>query len=289
MEERVAAALGRQPVRLVPVAGRGYTQAARLLVELEDGSRAFVKLARDELTAGWLRAEHRVYAHVRGSFLPRLLGWHDDGERPALALEDLSHGHWPPPWPEGSVDAVCRALEELHAVRPLPGLPRLAQIEWLVSRGWSEVAADPDPFLSLGLCSEAWLGRNLSALREAEERAPFDGEALLHMDVRSDNVCLKDGCALLVDWNLACVGNPDADLAAWLPSLRAEGGPEPWELLPGQGELAAWVAGYFAARAGLPPPATADPSVRALQRAQLEVALSWAVRELGLPPLDSRR
>ena len=72
-------------------------------------------------------------------------------------------------------------------------------------------------------------------------------------------------------------------------SLRTEGGPEPWKLLPGEGGLAAWAAGFFAARAGLPPPPTAAPSVRALQRAQLEVALPWAARELGLTPLDSRR
>jgi hypothetical protein len=73
------------------------------------------------------------------------------------------------------------------------------------------------------------------------------------------------------------------DVAVWLPSLRVEGGPEPWEVLPGAGELAAWLSGFFAARAGLPPPPTAAPTVRALQRAQLEVALPWAARELGLP------
>jgi hypothetical protein len=90
-----------------------------------------------------------------------------------------------------------------------------------------------------------------------------------------------DGRAVLVDWNLACRGNGRFDIAFWLPSLRLEGGPEPWELLPGSGTLAAAVAGFFASRAGLPPPAGA-PTVRAFQRAQAEVALSWTARELGL-------
>ena len=92
--------------------------------------------------------------------------------------------------------------------------------------------------------------------REASENAPFAGNALLQLDVRSDNICLREVKAVLVDWNQACLGNPDVDLACWLPSLTMEGGPEPWELLPGQPGLAAWVAGFFAVRAGLPPPET---------------------------------
>jgi Phosphotransferase enzyme family len=285
VEQRVEAVLGRRPVRLTPV-GRGYTQAQRLLVELEGGARAFVKLAVDGLTAGWLRDERRIYANVHGSFLPELLGF-DAGELPGLALEDLSSARWPPPWSEGSVEAVVRALDELHRIEPPPGVPSILEFERLFE-AWNVVELDPQPFLSLELCSAAWLEANLALLRQAAENAPFAGETLIHLDVRSDNICLRDDRALLVDWNQACRGNPDVDLASWASSLRAEGGREPWELLPGQPCLAAWVAGFFAARAGLPPPETADPSVRALQLTQLEVALPWAVRELGLPPLDSR-
>jgi aminoglycoside phosphotransferase (APT) family kinase protein len=104
---------------------------------------------------------------------------------------------------------------------------------------------------------------------------------LLHLDVRSDNLCLADRGAVLVDWNLVHTGNPDLDLAAWLPSLRLEGGPAPEELLPDAGELAAALAGFFLSRAGLPPPPTA-PLVRQIQLAQGEVALAWACRELAL-------
>jgi hypothetical protein len=55
--------------------------------------------------------------------------------------------------------------------------------------------------------------------------------------------------------------------------------------LPDAGELTAVVSGFFAPVSGLPPPAGA-PTVRALQLAQLKVALPWAVDVLGLPPLD---
>jgi hypothetical protein len=62
-----------------------------------------------------------------------------------------------------------------------------------------------------------------------------------------------------------------------------EGGPEPWEVVADSGGLAALIAGFFASRAGLPPPPTA-PTVREFQRRQAEVALPWAARELGLSP-----
>jgi hypothetical protein len=85
---------------------------------------------------------------------------------------------------------------------------------------------------------------------------------------------------VLVDWNHACIGNADLDLAFWLPSLHLEGGPPPEHF--GVDELAVFVAGFFAALAGLPPPPGA-PTVRAFQRAQLEVALPWACAALDLP------
>jgi hypothetical protein len=93
-------------------------------------------------------------------------------------------------------------------------------------------------------------------------------------------MCFVDHRAVFVDWNFLSLGNGALDLAGWAPSLRLEGGPQPWELLPGNPELAAFVAGIFAGVAGLPPPETA-PTVRAFQRAQLEVALAWCERELG--------
>jgi aminoglycoside phosphotransferase (APT) family kinase protein len=107
---------------------------------------------------------------------------------------------------------------------------------------------------------------------------------VLHFDVRSDNLCFVGDRVVLVDWNLACVGNGRFDVAFWLPSLKLEGGPDPWHVLPDAGPLAAAVAGFFAARAGLPRPPGA-PTVREFQLAQLRVALPWAARELGLEPL----
>jgi hypothetical protein len=276
--ERVAAAVG-QPVRsLRRIKSRGYAAAYHAIVELDDGSTAFVKAGAEEVTSGFLRDELRFYQAVQAPFMPRLLGF-DEGDPPFLVLEDLSDCRWPPPWDDAVVASVRAALAAVAATPP-PGWLDPIDRDWLLG-GWAEVEGDPDPFLATGMCPAIWLDSALPVLREAAESAPVDGTTLVHLDVRSDNICLADRGAVLVDWNFACLANPDLDIAGWLPSLRLEGGPRPEELLPGAGAFAAALAGFFAARVGLPPPETA-PQVRSIQKAQLEVALSWAARELGL-------
>jgi hypothetical protein len=272
--------LGARPLRRST--GGGYTLMERWLVELPDGTRGFAKVAVSEPTAGFLRDEHRVYSQVEEPFLPRLLAWDDDGELPIHVVEDLSDAHWPPPWRPGDAEAVLATLETLHATSPPPGLPRLTKEDL---HTWREVEADLEPFLSLGLCTSAWLDRALPELLAATDRCDVRGEAFAHLDTRSDNVCIRDGKALLVDWNWAALADPAVDAAFWAPSLFVEGGPTPLEHQPEAGDLTAVVSGFFAPIAGLPPPDGA-PTVRPLQLAQLKVALPWAVDVLGLPALD---
>lgn len=279
-------ATGVSPVSWESATRSGYgVNTSRWHVRLADGRDAFAKIALDDLAAAWLRDEHNVYANVSGTFIPPLLGWRDD-HATLLVIEDLSDAHWPPPWPRDGVAAVVEALDAVHATTPPPGLETLESKRESLD-GWRRIASDPKPFLTLGLCSEEWLDTALPALSAASAACRLDGDAFLHLDVRSDNLCFRAGEAILVDWNWAVVGNPDIDLVAWLPSLRLEGGPEPWELVPDSTGLAALIAGFFASFAGLPPPSTA-PNVRGIQRRQAEVALPWAARELGLPTPDPR-
>jgi hypothetical protein len=277
--------LRTEPTSWRPVTTGGHTPARRWVVSLDDGRTAFVKVATDELTASWLRDEHLVYSMLRGApFMPSYVGFYDDGKRPVLALEDLSDAGWPPPWTSDRVDAVQRCLDEVAATPPPDGLPRAADDHLGLRDGWSEIERDPEPFLRLALCSERWLTEALPALIRAARSAPLDGDALLHFDVRSDNVCFRaDGRAVLVDWNWTSVGNRWIDVAGWLPSLHAEGGPAPEEVAGVPPELASVVASYFCAHAGRPPISTA-PHVRPTQLKQARTALPWAARALGLPP-----
>lgn len=279
--DRIERAVGWRPTAFRPAtSGRGSAEsAARWIVG--DGRRtAFVKIGATPVTAEWFRTEHRNYMELRGWFLPEVLGFDDDGERPALALEDLSDASWPPPWTDARVAAVLDALAAIHETPPPDGLPRRPPDP---GTDWLDVAANPEPFLALGLCSAAWLEGALPALVEASGAAPLTGDALVHLDIRSDNLCFRDGNAIVIDWNHAQIANTDLDVAFWLPSLHAEGGPPPESILPDVPALAAWVAGFFCAGAGGAPIPDA-PHVRPLQIRQSQTALPWAARALGLPP-----
>jgi len=281
--DAVEAAAGSRPVTSRRIEPGGYGRVnAHWHVRFADGTTAFVKQALTEAADMWLRKERRVYESVRGAFVPALRGAGTAGPTTFLVLEDLSEAEWPPPWRPGRVDAVLRTLDEVHATPAPDWLQPLEELHDDVV-GWPAVAADPTAFLATGTSTQAWLEHTLPVLVDAVSGDVLEGTSLLHFDVRSDNLCFDRARTVLVDWNIACVGNPAFDVAFWLPSLRLEGGPEPAVILPGEGAVAAAVAGFFAARAGLPPPEGA-PTVRAFQREQLAVALPWAARELGLDP-----
>ncbi|MDX6474799.1 MAG: hypothetical protein QOH95_310 [Gaiellaceae bacterium] len=278
LDERIERAVGSRPVRYEPRPG-GYSTADRFAVTLADGRRVFVKSAEATNMAGWLRREHEVYAALRGSFIPALAGWDDDGVRPLLAIEDLSEADWTPNWDRVRVEAVLAALDELGDRPPPPNTPPARETFPELWDRWRVVEADPGPFLSVGLRDRDWLAQALPTILAAAESAPVDGDRVCHLDVRSDNLCFVGDRAVLVDWNWTSLANSAVDVAAWLPSLHVEGGPPPWELLHDAGPLAAFVAGVWAAVVGLPPPETA-PSVRDVQRRQLAVALDWIDRDL---------
>jgi len=271
--------LGSDAESWTRVETRGYAANEHWTVVLRNGTRAFLKHAAPVAPCPqWLRDEERVYAAVAGPFMPELLAW-EDADRPLLVLEDLSGARWTPPWEDGDVDAVLSALETLWSS---PARAPLPSLEDRRIPSWEHVAEDPAPFLSLGVADEHWLEAALPTLVEATERTPLAGDAVLHCDVRSDNLCIREGHGVLFDWNHACLGNPAADLAYWLPSLHLEGGPQPDEVTDAGNDFAAYVSGFFASRAGLPPPEGA-PTVRAFQLAQLRVALPWACRVHAVP------
>ena len=261
----------------------GYSIAIREVVTFADGSSAFIKAGRDipnSALATFIRREHQVYETLQGDFLPRMLAFDDDGDTAILMLEDLSRAQWPPPWQREQVDKVLAALQQIQSqtfahARPIREAKHLLH-------GWRTVADTPAPFLALGLADESWLKAALPTLLNIDSERAVDGDAILHMDVRSDNLCLLPNRAVLFDWNWISRGNPNFDIACWLPSMYAEGGPAPEEILPAAPELAATLSGFFAQFAGLPP-IPQVPNLRKVQLQQLKAALPWTVRALGLP------
>jgi hypothetical protein len=242
----------------------------------------FLKEAADEGSLAMLRREAIVYANVTGNFLPALVGFADDGDRAVLALEYLSDVRWPPPYPD-DVSPLFAALEQVSSTNPPSELPALGK--W--HSRWERIAADPEPFLGLGVCSADWLEQSLHALTAAESQASFEGDELVHNDVYSGNVCFRGEGAVLIDWGAAARGSRWIDLAFALLSVRAEGGVPPPLPFPDEPFFAAALSGHFAVEAPAPAPDWALPgsTLREDMKADLGHALRWAADELDLPPL----
>ncbi|MDT7687736.1 MAG: hypothetical protein QOE46_495 [Acidobacteriota bacterium] len=259
----------------------GYTPALRLRCKTTEAS-FFAKIGTTPGTSKSLSREIHLYNSLSGDFMPRLLASEDQEAEPILIIEDLSLQHWPPPWNERQIDLTLAQINVLHNTRA--AVETFAQVHGMSDANWQAVATDPGPFLALGIADARWLEGALPILIRYEESCLTVGDSLTHCDLRSDNICITAERALFVDWNAACLSNPRLDIGFWLPSLAYESGLEPEKILPDAPEVAAWVSGFFAARAGLPEISDA-PRVRMVQRRQLETALPWAARALDLPPL----
>jgi len=276
---RIAHMLGWVPEIWRRVHG-GYTPTARFVAAGKRGS-VFVKVATTPVTVDMLHREIKVYQDLTAPFIPRLIGADDDPDLPILIIEDLSDAVWPPPWTGDSVEEVLAAIAAMHATNASP--LRLGTLLDERDEGWPKIAETPAPFLSLGLVSARWLEAALPALIDAERSCALTGDALTHLDLRSDNLCITHEGVKFIDWAEARRSSSRVDLGFFLPSLAYEGGPLPEAILPDAPDLAALISGFFALRAGLPD-IPGSPFVRRVQREQLSTALPWAIRALGLPP-----
>jgi aminoglycoside phosphotransferase (APT) family kinase protein len=211
--------------------------------------------------------------------MPLVVSWQDDEVAPMLILEDLSNLDWPPPWSELTIAAALATTEQMHRSRgELLSYEERNGTEW---DWWRAVENEPEPFLRLNVVSREWLQNSLPVLVESAGSVNPSGPCVVHGDLRSDNFCFSAKETRLVDWSLACLGNPKVDLGLFLPGLAAEQGPSPEEILPREPGIAAWVAGFFAWHAAKPLIPSA-PGVREMQRRLLREALPWAIRELNL-------
>lgn len=125
---------------------------------------------------------------------PRLLGSYDDGTWVVAILEDVDGHHPQVPWMDTELDAVLSAVGELGGIRAdeleSAGV-RLAPIADDLAEhfaGWGRVAAAPPPDL------DPWAAAQLDRLTElsAAGLRASHGEALVHADLRADNILLTE-------------------------------------------------------------------------------------------------
>ena len=283
--ELVAQAIGNEPRAWRPHDSGGYTRSRAWRVETVDGP-VFVKQAEEPGPLHMLRREAVVYRSVRGAFVPGFVGFADAGDRALLAVEFLEDAAWPPPYPE-DVGPLFDALELVADATPPPDLP--AHGPWR-SR-WERVAADPEPFLGLGLCSPPRLAPRCSM---PSSRSPPPRSRRSSKATRSSTTTSTAGtsasraavpCSSTGERRFAARGGSDVAFA--LLSVRVEGAAIPRVDFPSEADFAAAIAGHFAMEAPAPLPDWAEPgsTLREDMAGDLAHALRWVVELLELPPI----
>ena len=270
----------------------GFSPGVAARVRLADGTRRFVKAAcatPNPDTPQIHRREIRIAEALPPDVpAPRLRFAYDDGEWVALVFDDIEGRPPRLPWARSELERVLATLSEMaDALTPSPVDAAVAGVRLApIFHGWSSFAAAsvPPPADVEGHLDE------LVALEAAFPEA-IAGDALVHLDVRADNLLLTDDRVFVVDWPWASVGAPWIDLVAMLPSVAMQGGPPPetvWRTHPFARRadadqvdaFLAAVAGMFSWQGALPP-SPGLPTLRAFQSEQGVHARAWLAARRG--------
>ncbi len=214
----------------------------------------------------------------------------DDGEWVVLAFDDVDGRAPVLPWRSAELERVLRAIADLaELLTPSPiELEPARQTLTRLFGGWQRIVDD-----AREARLEPGVRAHLPELLQLEAQWPeaTEGESLVHLDIRADNVLLTPDRVVFVDWPAAAVGAPWIDLVAMLPSIAMQGGPDPediWRTHPlrrgvDDDRVDAFlvaIVGYFAHTVLLPSPAGL-PTIRAFQAAQGIQAAAWLAARRG--------
>jgi phosphotransferase family enzyme len=287
----------------------GYGPAPTFRLRLADGRGVFFKGihgASNEFAQRALSSEERVYRELGAlitPWAPRFYGAVAVDDWRALLLEDLGPKS-APPWTLALARDAARDFAAFHAHTLGCAMPG-----WLESFTddaaditWERVEEETGGFGRLAelACdhasnAHAWLRAAQPQLaRVASLVGAIPGPyALIHGDVRSDNLRVVNGHLRLFDWPFAQRGLPEFDLVEFAQSVTVDGGPEPERMVDWYRDRLAvrddaldasvcWLAAFFAHFAWQPD-IPELPRLRRFQRQQLAVTLRWAARRLALP------
>lgn len=267
----------------------GFTSGLATRLLLGDGRRVFVKAidGTDPLSSNYRREAAAVAALPAATPSPALLFTAEVEGWIVLVFEDIAGRHprfdRPDEW--AAVAATVAELGRLPGTDP--GLTSFAESFAPALTRWTGFAEHGPP---LGL--SRWARTHLDTLAEHETRwiAAAEGSALVHTDLRPDNMIrTAAGAIVVVDWASPCRGARWIDLACLVPSLLAAGiDPDPvLAQHPGTAGVDRAVIGAFlVALAGFwehgcrQPPPPRSPNLRAHQARSAQVVQRW-LRDVG--------
>ncbi len=310
IRQHVALALGAPVTRAIRIWG-GYGPTPTYRLVLQDGRSAFFKGTcqdSNEFMKAALVAEERVYRDLSpalGHWMPQLYATFQHEEWHVLLLEDLGPQSVLP-WSPRRTRAITHALAAFHQSSlgaHLPAwLPSYEEDEDFAQETWRRTVQESLEFRRIAALAgeEApqalrWL-QQISPTIEGVMQQPALTQgpyALLHGDLRSDNMHFQQGQLRLVDWPSITLGRPEWDMVAFAQTVTVEGGPTPEQVMSWYGErfpvnanavecALAWWLTFFAYRAWQPE-VPGLPRLRRFQRQQLAVLICWAARHWSFP------
>lgn len=273
----------------------GFSPGPAARCTTDDGRAVFVKACGVEINPiapAMHRREAAVLAMLPADFpAPTLIGVVDAAGWVVL-VTDVVDGRMPTaPLVPHVVASVLDAADLLARRGSGLQLPGLEPFGVAMRRGlfaWQRLRSDRT---DEGL--DPWTRRHLDALVELESGwiEATAGTALVHGDLRTDNILLDETGVTIVDWPNASLGQPWVDLVGMLPSLHLDGAPPPAVLFAhhpigaeADGDAVnaflAALAGYFT-RMSLQPPPPGIETVRSFQAAQGAITRAWLAERLG--------
>lgn len=287
----IEAVLGDEVIRAESQAG-GFSPGTADRVRTVGGQRAFVKAVSPDQnpdSPDILRREaDYLDALALSPRVPPPLGRFDDGHWIALVMEEIDGSCPPVPWSAEHVDVAMTELAALAGdltPSPLPDLPPVTRELASLFAGWRQLRDHPDPG------ADPWVVAHLDELIALADAAlpRLTGETVVHLDVRADNLLIRDDdSVVVVDWPWASVGPDWLDRFLLMINIDLYGGHDADDLvaryLPAvdpelvTGCLAGMCA-YFT-DAGRLPVVPGLPTLRGFQQAQALSTTAWLRRRL---------
>ncbi|MFJ6212687.1 phosphotransferase [Streptomyces sp. NPDC092296] len=287
VRESADGTLGSPVVTTLPQAG-GFSPGLAVRAVLADGRRAFLKGIRTDHPAYPMYADEATVNRAMPAWapLPRMLDTWEAAGWLLMSFEDIAGGH--PDLSPGSADlpAVLRTLDVLPEVvspSPIPDAPAVADELAGMLHGWQALTREGAPL-------DPWSTRHIDRLAAVERDWTKDsaGTCLLHIDLRADNMLMRDpDTALVIDWAYLHQGAPWLDPAFLGPQLiRAGHTPgqvtellarvSSWRAAPPAAALSFAVAqaGYWERSSRLPAP-PGVPYLRGYQAEMAAVGRDW--------------
>ncbi|MFJ5103980.1 phosphotransferase [Streptomyces sp. NPDC088554] len=287
VEQRLGA-----PVLAAESQNGGFTDGVAARVDLDNGTRAFIKaLAAEHELAPDYRTEARIAAALPADVPASRLRFSLEAEGWIVLVYDDVEGRHPDFVRPTDLAAALTCVERMASAltpNPLPwAVPITTPLGPLLC-GWHTLRADGAP---AGL--DPWSARNLDRLADLESRwaEATEGDTLLHADLRHDNMLLtRDGTVLAVDWAWACVGADWVELVYLLPAVAAAGA-DPEEIaaahpLTRRADPSAVdaflcaLAGFYTLSGSLPAPSW-SPHIRTHEAWYGRLCRTWLARRTG--------